>query len=751
MLETQPLEIEDFSGGITDNYIDCALNQYKEGDNFFITRNKKLFTRFGSALLDTLAPQLPEGQHRVGALIDFEGDLIAQARDSFYVKTLSGWGSLLGPSGNAFFPAGDNFKYIAHTTWNAQLLVTSDLYQKPTRLYKDQLGVLQVRTAGLPKLQATPTAIGTAGANNYLYAFIRKYTYMVGEVQFEEVSDVVQIEINNVNAPDANQIDISLIPILTNAGGLNYDTANVKVEIYRTENAGITFYKVAEVVNGTTDFSDTVPDSTLLTSSTLYTNGGVQGNEEPPLAKYVHVVGDVGFYGNIKEGTQILADRLLLSIPGSPTAVPRLFFIELGQEITGVSSAEDVPLVFCKNSVWRIDGIFDALGKGNVVQQRISSTVGCVSNRSIVKVPGGCYFAGSDGFYFTDGYNVKKVSRDINKRYAALVENATQAARIYGAYDRREQRVWFAVSTNAGLTEDNDKIFILDLNFGLSDNMPFTTATNTTHFAPSAIVFYENNLIRGDRRGFVFKHEEGQKSDPKIDLTISPADWTRETIIWNYEGFATSFGTNFVRKWVTRISMLAANESDVSVQITSINDDYKQVANLSLIRFDGQITWGDPDVIWGDPDIIWNGQGMLSEIRHFPQKNLRCSLKQVKISNGFGIVTASDLVGMAVVNASAKQVVLSLPQSSWPLFSVDYVIAFENDGYVTEYPILVRVDDQTLAVSDVADLLPSGPQKWVIRGYAKNEVLNLLSYTLHYAPLGKTQGHFDASATGANQ
>jgi hypothetical protein len=196
--------------------------------------------------------------------------------------------------------------------------------------------------------------------------------------------------------------------------------------------------------------------------------------------------------------------------------------------------------------------------------------------------------------------------------------------------------------------------------------------------------------------------------------------------------------------------MLAANESSVAVQLTSINDDYKQVANLSLIRFDGQITWGDPDVVWGDPDIIWNGQGMLSEIRHFPKENLRCSLKQVKISNGFGVVTNSDLVGMAVVNALSKQAVLSLPQSSWPLFSVDYFIAFENDGYVNEFQIIVRNDDQTITVADIGNLLPSGTLKWVIRGYAKNQVLNLISYTIHYAPLGKTQNPFGATPSGGN-
>jgi hypothetical protein len=748
MLQTQPLEIQDFSGGITDNYVDCGLNQYKEADNFFITRNKKLFTRYGSELLDLAFPQLPEGQHRVGTLASFENELLAQARDSFYYKTLSGWGSLLGPTGNAFFSSGDNFKYVSFSTWNAQIIATNDLYVKATKAYKDNLGVLQVRTAGLPKLASNPTLVGTAGAHNYIYAFIRKYTYMVGEVEFQDVSDVIYVEINSVREPSVNVVNITSIDVLTNAGGLNYDTANVKVEIYRTQDAGITLYKIGEITNGTTSYVDAASDSSILTSEVIYTNGGVLGYEEPPLAKYIHIVADTGYYGHIKEDGKILSDRVLISIAGIPTAVPRLFFVDFGQEVTGLSSAEDVPIVFCKNSIHRIDGSFDSLGKGNVVAQRISSTVGCVSNRSIVKVAGGCFFAGNDGFYFTDGFTVKKVSSEINRRYSALVENETQSARIYGTYDRREQRIWFAVSTNAGLTEENDKVFILDLNFGVSENMPFTTASNGANFAPSSLVFHKDNLIRGDGRGFVFLHTENYKADPKVELAVAPASWTKDTIIWTYEGFATSFNTNFMRKWVTRMSLMAANESSISIQVTSINDDYKQTAQLSIMKFSGKISWGDPEIIWGDPSLVWNGQGMFSAIRHFPERNLRCNLKQIKISNGFGIVTNSDLDGMATVNALAKQITIA--GTDWPLFAVDYAISFENDGYVKNFPITIRNSDTVITVEDNDLLLINGLQKWVIRGYAKNEVLNLLSYTLHYAVLGQTQAHFETSQSGSN-
>lgn len=80
MIETQPLELEDFSGGITDNYIDGAPNAYFEADNFIVTFNKKLYTRPGSLILSEENPQIPTGAVRIGALIPFEGTLLVQSR-----------------------------------------------------------------------------------------------------------------------------------------------------------------------------------------------------------------------------------------------------------------------------------------------------------------------------------------------------------------------------------------------------------------------------------------------------------------------------------------------------------------------------------------------------------------------------------------------------------------------------------------------------------------------------------------------
>jgi hypothetical protein len=744
MLQLQPLEIADFSGG---------ENQYKEADNFVITDNKKLLTRYGSNFFDLDNPQLPDGERRVGNLISFKGYVLAQSRRNLYYFDGLAWVAITGPTGNQAFDIADEIDSVIYSEWNDQLVFTNKVFTRSVRVYLDENDDFQVRTQGLPTLSA-PTVTPVAGTKNYIYAFIRHYTYTVGTVQFEEVSDPVLVEVLLSAEPSVSASSITAIPVLSNGATDNYATATLKVQIYRTEDAGTTFYKVGEVTNGTTIFSDTASDASLLTSEVLYTDGDVLGHEQAPLAKYIHIVGDIGVYGYIKQGSQELQDRVMLSVPGQPSAVPSEFFFDLGQKITGISSVDAVPIIFCNKSIFRIDGQFDATGGGNPSTQRISSTVGCVSAHSIIAVTGGCFFAGQDGFYFTDGFRVQKVSSSITARYKQLVQNEAQGARIFGAYDKTDERIWWAVSTNAGDAEHNDKCYILHLNFGLNDSMPFTTASNGANFRPTSLCFHENNLIRGDSRGYVFQHDSTSLSDRKVEVLVDEADWDQETIIYNYEGPATSFGTNMVRKWVPRVSVTAKNETNINLQIVSINDDLRSTANLSIIRFAGSILWGDPDILWGDPNLVWNAQGMLSAIRHFPKNNLRCSLKQIQITNALGLSTNSDYIGtvtVAAVNGAATGTITLDGAFTWPSLSRGYFAYIEDDNYETAFEVLERTSDTVLTVNNFDNKLQSGSQKFILRGKIKNEALNLIGYTLHYAPIGRTQAPYEKADGGANQ
>lgn len=734
MIETQPLELEDFSGGITDNYIDGAPNAYFEADNFIVTFNKKLYTRPGSLILSEENPQIPTGAVRIGALIPFEGTLLVQSAKKVFFEDVT-YQTLQGPGANDVFSLGTTASFISFAEWNSHLLLTNDAFARPAKIYKDGSSVLQVRTAGLPKLSADPIIAGTAGSENFLYAFVLKYPYSVGALGFEDYGPVRIVEALLLTAPDVNQHDISVIPVLTNGAGENYDTANIKIEIYRTIDGGDTFFLVGEVTNGTTVFTDTMSDATLLNQALLYTTGGILDKEQPPECKYVHVTNNFAYYAYIKEDGVEFSNIIQQSFENDPDASNALFRVRVDDTIVGINSFNFTPIVFCRNSLYRLDGAYNADGSGFLDKQKIRGKVGCVSNRSIVQTPDGTFFAGHDGFYWTDGFDVRKVSTEFNKRYIAL-ENKSK---IYGTYNTLEQRVLWAVQKDGG-SADNDAIFCLDLRFGIKPDSCFTTWSGGDSFAPTALTYFEDQILRADYRGYIFKHDDSIYTDPIInEVEADTTKWYVKTLVFNYISCALKFGTSYMRKWVTRIVATASNETNLSLQINSINDNGRKTASLKPIVFKNAVIWGDEDLTWGDDQLFWNYEGLIEEQRRFPAKGIRCSYKQIQFTNAEVEITSSDLDGNAVVNSVAKTATLvDLADKDWVKNAVDYYLSFANDNYTRKFLVTARTSD-VLTFEDAANFAPNGTYAWKLTGMPKNQVLNLLSYCLHYAVLGKTQ------------
>lgn len=744
MIQTRPLEVDSFSGGITDNFIQGRPDQAKEMDNLFLTTNRKPFSRYGSEIYDPANPQVPNGQQRINAFINYDSDTLLVNSLKRVYDVDSGFVPVQGPSGNDALSDGDSTNDTSQAFWNDHVFLTNDAYSKPMKIYKDNVGSLQLRNAGLPELANDPNiVIGAAGILGYIYAFAYYYEYIAGQKTFIDIGPTKQVQITESSDPGVSSNTINNIPVLVNGVGDNLDTANIKVKIYRTVGDGDVLYEIGEVTNGTVSFVDNNADDDIQQNSTIYTTGGVLDNDEPPRSKYVHVTNSLGIYGNIKEGTEVFKNRVLLSAYNDPDSVPSGNIVDVDDEIVGVNSYEHIPLVFCKRHIYRIDGFYDETGGGLVAHQRISDVVGCVSNNSIVQTDFGTFFAGNDGFYWTDAFKVLKVSNEFNRRYRDIVKNNT---RIYGIYDEENNRIKFSVQRDA-TSPDLDTCFVLDLRFGIKPDMCFTTLSGGDSFSPTASTFYKDEWIRGDYRGYVFRHNENLLTDPLIDILSAPSSWATQTIIWNYESCAFNFGTTYKRKWVTKINAVLQNETNVSLGLFSINDDGRRTSEMRPIRFRGNVTWGDEDVVWGDPDIIWNYDGLIDEIRRFPAKGIRCNYKQIKLTNGFVIVYNSDTYASGTVNNAAKTVTLS---SDWPTKAVNYQIFFESDNYTRGYDI-TNISSTVLTYSDTGNESPLGEQRWVIKGFPKEEVFSLVAYAIHYAIIGQTQQTFTSpGSTGAN-
>lgn len=749
------LEITDFSGGMTDYYIGGDSNKYEKADNLLIVKHGnsgKLFTRPGSEIYDDTNYQIPAGAQRVGTIKYFIDQLFVHSRRDLYYISAGSWVTMAGPSSNKLFPSGvGDTTAVSTSVWNKHLFITNSDFSKVQKVYKDGSGTWQLRTAGLPSMSAPTVTAGGAGGNNYLYRFIYYYTYTVGTVVYEDRGATVEVALTSSLAPNSTAVAISNIPALANGSTHNYDTAssNLKIEIYRTTHNGQNFFKVGSVNNGTTTFNDTMSDTTLQDQLPLYTEDGSPENGDPPLCKYMHVVDDRGFYGHTKEGSEVFSNRVFQSIPGDIDSVPGDYFVDVQDEITGLSSVASNPIVLCTNFVYRLDGAYDGVGAGFITAQKISDIAGCVSNLSIVQTQQGIFWAGNDGFYFTDGFQVTRVSDSIDKTYQDLISDSDRKRRIYGVYETKKKRIWWAVQKEGSAT-DCDTCFILDLNFGMSSDMPFTTASGGSNFSPTALEFIGKDLIRADSRGYIFRHDESIYTDPKVDTTVAPSTWGKSAIIYDYKSPASNFGTIHTRKWITSLNVSCKNETNLSLQINSINDDGRLTASLKPIRIRGFVVWGEPGIYWGDEKVIWNYLGLIDEQRRFPASaGLRCQYKQIQLTNALVAIINSDFAGTATVDGFLKTVTLDDSATyEWPTESEDYYVAFEGDEYSQEFLITDRQDD-VLTLYDPNDQMSDATNtKWVIRGKPKGEVMFLLSISIPYTIMGRTSPSFQKSGTG---
>lgn len=750
------MEVEDFSGGVTDYYLNAPANKMRFCDNLLLVQYlgaAKPFTRPGSRLYSTDDPQIPAGAQRISTSFFHFGNFLVQSSKKLYWFDTSGpaWSTVSGPTGNDAFDGSDTTKIFTYSQWNYHVLIAHSGRNYPQKIIKNSSGAPEIMEAGLPKVDSSGITITpAAGANNWLYTFVYKQTYTTFDnITFTDRGTPSAIR----STTGATTVAITTIPVLSNGATGNFRTATIEVEIYRTINNGTTFYFVGSVTNGTTSFNDNVSDATLQGNALLYTTGGTVAADRPPKCKLVHVFGDIGYYANIQDVSgQALVYRLQQSTPGDIDSAPATFFVDVDDEIVGMSSTKSNLVLACRNSAYRVDGAFDAVGRGGMRTEKISDTASCVSAQSVVQTLDGVFWAGFDGIYYSDGFKVLKLNGDYDQTYKTFVYHATAATmqtkqdRIQGKYDKHKNRVWWTIQKTSN--DDVDICYVLDLNYGIKPNACFYTCSGLDSFSPTAIEFDGTDLIRSDRRGFVFRHNSSYFSDPKIDLALSPEDWAFQTIFYTLESIQYPFGTASLRKYITAMTVTCLSTTNLSLQIVSNNDDDHSVANLKPIRNRSNVVWGDPDVYWGDPALEWNIAGLVNERRRMPAMNLRCNYKSLRFQNAYVVLFTSELLGTADIDATLKTVTLTNAAISWPTNAVDWYISFEADGYVREYLIISRTDT-TLVYSDAGGISATAAgSKWTIRGYPKDEILNLISYSVPYNVFSPTQDVFNTSDSG---
>jgi hypothetical protein len=92
------------------------------------------------------------------------------------------------------------------------------------------------------------------------------------------------------------------------------------------------------------------------------------------------------------------ATRLTQSKPNDIDAVPTGNYVDIPTDkITAFGLAGQYPVVFSRDSCYRVEGRFDAFGNGQLRAILISKSEGAVT-QDLAQTPTGIYFASTNGF-----------------------------------------------------------------------------------------------------------------------------------------------------------------------------------------------------------------------------------------------------------------------------------------------------------------------------------------------------------------
>lgn len=620
--------------------------------------------------------------------------------------------------------------------------------------------ILQLRPAGLPALASNPTAPVAGTGGSYIYAFCYVYKYRINEIYFEVRGPVTTINSSFIGT-------VTAIPAFPSAQtDENYDTSGanpIKLEIYRTITGGQTPRYVTSIALGVNSYADVTPDGSL--GAAIYTAGGVASNDPPPFCRFAHITElGTGYYGHYVDratgvdGTTVeslIRNGFLQSKVGRPWAVPGSFGDEVDEELTGISSIKEVPLIFTKNRTYRVDGKIDDLGNGILQTKTISQDFGAVSHKGIVQTPVGVFFPSLVGFCYTDGYNVRKISDNLPTTYGEYFSEVDQS--ITGVYDPIRQRVFWSVKNNSGYW----RLFVLHLQSGISPASAFTLwgAIETTDnaklldvFRADDLMFWKNTLFKLDSRGLVTKHRAGVHTDYRIYFVTNMAgnDYlpiqygTVDTpVMYDWRSVATDFEQGSSKKWTPRFTTFFTTAGDFATPSLSIqpyvNRDGKpedKILEGKLIRRT-ETTWGNSQNLWGDP-ALWDGTASLvSAMRRCPTPGIRASYRTFGLKNAFVQIISSTELGVGSWNSVSKALTLAVtPNPTLNARSYkDYYISFEMDGYTKEY-LVTDLNTGSFVLLDTS-LVPAYPPSqanvnWVLRGYKRGDSIHLSSVTMTF-------------------
>lgn len=168
-------------------------------------------------------------------------------------------------------------------------------------------------------------------------------------------------------------------------------------------------------------------------------------------------------------------------------------------QITGAIRSKDSLIVTKDKSLYALDGV---LLPGQYTMRKIETNqIGCLSEKSLLSVDKIIMFQGQDGIYGVNGYQCKKLSRNLDPFFKTVTDPTltravmnnrynqylfwTDAGVVVYDYDNDAWFIWNALDASKGLTVDNEGLIYL---FNSTTANILTTALNDNGVAINAYI-----------------------------------------------------------------------------------------------------------------------------------------------------------------------------------------------------------------------------------------------------------------------
>lgn len=248
------------------------------------------------------------------------------------------------------------------------------------------------------------TVIGSATAGGLVSGGTYKYRFVVtsmlsGRLYRSPPSLPVTIVTTAVTS--------TLISQVAQMSGLNAEAE--RVEIYRTVNAGDTYYRVANLAVLPWGASQTYTDSAttdaqLVSNELLYTTGNVLDSYPAPASKHIAAWGNRLFAVSSEFPNRIYFSKTI--VEGLGVGFNPALYVEVADafgDFVAVAATDRALIAFKANAIYAITGDGpDNTGQNTFSVQQISIGMGCTSDRSIVATPAGLMFKGANGINLLD-------------------------------------------------------------------------------------------------------------------------------------------------------------------------------------------------------------------------------------------------------------------------------------------------------------------------------------------------------------